>query len=250
MEQNPNGMLNIQRLFYLWMIILGLILATAVIVGFQVYWWQRSVAHTEQKELVAKIGELEKEIRLLQKRAQQQTTPASPRDLDYQKLLAGREQKAILALKQRDMNTLASLVHPEKGVRFSPYIFINPDSDLQFSAERLRGFFKDRKPRVWGYYEDTATPIKLTNEAYFKIFVYDEDYVFADKINYNREIKGSLTAGNVFEVYPKAIVVEYLCSKNGNPDEDSAWRDLKLVFQAEGTIWYLVGIIHDQWIVE
>lgn len=249
MDQNPNGILNIRKLVYIWMVILGLILVTAVITGVQVYLWQRSVAQAEQKELLAKINKLQNEIRLLQQRAQLQSVPANPRDLDYQKLLAGREQKVIMALKQRDMNALAAYVHPGKGVRFSPYIFINPDSDLVFSAERIRWFFQDRKERIWGYYEDTATPLKLTNEAYFKSYIYDDNYVFADKINFNREIKGSLTAGNVFEVYPKAIVVEYLCSKNGNPDEDSAWRDLKLVFTAEEKTWYLVGIIHDQWTI-
>lgn len=247
LEQNPNDILNTRKLVYIWMIILGLVLVTSAIVGFQVYWWQRSVAQAEQQELIAKITKLEKEIRLLQQRNQQQNTPSNPRDLDYQKLLAGREQKVILALKQQDMNALAAYVHPVKGVRFSPYMFINPETDLIFSAERIRGFFRDQTARVWGYFEDTATPLKLTNEAYYKSYIYDENYVFADKINFNREIKGSLTAGNVFEVYPKGIVVEYLCSKNGNPDEDSAWRDLKLVFSAEGKIWYLVGIIHDQW---
>jgi hypothetical protein len=231
------------------MIILGIIMVTAVIVGFQVYWWQRSVAREEQTELLAKISKLEKEIRLLQQRSQRQNTPSNPRDLDYQKLLAGREQKVIMALKQRDMNTLAAYVHPEKGVRFSPYLYINSDSDLVFSASQIRSFFDNQSPRVWGYYEDIATPIKLTNEAYFKMFVYDQNYAFADKMNYNREIKGSLTAGNVFEVYPKSIVVEYLCSKNGNPEEDSAWNDLKLVFAQEGKSWYLVGIIHDQWTI-
>jgi hypothetical protein len=247
--QNPNGILNTRRLFYLWMIILGLVLITAVIVGVQVYWWQRAVARAEQKELVAKINKLENEIRLLQQRAQLQSAPVSPKDLDYRKLLAGREQKVIMALKQRDMDALATLVHPEKGVRFSPYVFINPDSDVVFSAERIRSFFQDRTERIWGYYEDTATPLKLTNEAYFKSYVYDDNYAFADKINYNREIKGSLTAGNVFEIYPRTIVIEYLCSKSGNPDDASAWRDLKLVFAAEGKVWYLVGIVHDQWTI-
>jgi hypothetical protein len=249
LDQNPNGILNIRRLVYLWMIILGLILVTAVISGFQVYWWQRSVAQAEQKELMAKINKLENEIRLLQQRTQKQNAPVNPKSLDYQKLLAGREQKVILALKQRDMNALAKYVHPEKGVRFSPYLFINLDSDPVFSADKIRSFFQDRAERIWGYYEDTAKPLKLTNEAYFNSFVYDENYAFADQINYNREIKGSLTAGNVFEVYPKTIVVEYLCSKNGNPEEDSDWRDLKLIFAAEGESWYLVGLVHDQWTI-
>lgn len=246
---NQTDELNQGKVMDIWLVILMLILVTAGIVGGQVYWWQKSAAEFERKQLLLKIKQLQNEIRLLQ---QHSVIPGKPlktnsQEPAYWKLLAGKSQQVILALQQNDLNTLASYIHPAKGVRLSPYVFVDPTNDLVFSANRMRSFFRDKAKRIWGYYEDTGMPIRLTNEAYFKSYIYDCNYALADKVCFNSEIRGSLTAGNVFEVYPNAIVIEYQFQETGNQDESATWRDLKLVFESKGKTWYLVGIIHDRW---
>ncbi len=251
MRSNQTGSLDYQKLLYIWIVMVGVIAATAIIVGLQVYWWQKAEAKAEQKKLIARITKLQNEINKLKNNRQSssgQSQRMSPQDQFYQALLAGKEQNVIAALQRKDMKALAAFVHPVKGLRFSPYISISPETDLVFPKERMAGFLHDKSKRIWGYYEGTGTQIKLSNEEYYKMYVYDRDYLLADKINYNTGIQGSLTAGNVFEVYPKGVIAEYQCvEKNSRGEELGYWRDLKLVFEAENNTWYLVGIIHDQW---
>lgn len=54
------------------------------------------------------------------------------------------------------------------------------------------------------------------------------------------------TKVNVFEVYPTAILAEFhFCNSNGLLN----WRSLRLVFEPRGDLWFLVGIVHDQWTI-
>ena len=41
-------------------------------------------------------------------------------------------KKVVMALKQKDMKRLATFVHPARGVRFSPFAYINKSEDLVF----------------------------------------------------------------------------------------------------------------------
>jgi hypothetical protein len=249
---NQENSTNFERLLSIWLIVIGLIIVTAIIAGVQVYWWQRSIAKIEQQKLIQKINRLQNEIKILKENSQPlpgQIKPKTPKEQYFQDRLAGKDQKAITALQRKDMKSLASLIHPIKGARLSPYLYINLETDLVFGANELRYFFRDHRNRIWGYYEGTSTPIRLTDEVYYKSYLYDADYAHAAKIRLNPELRDDLTTGNVFEVYPKGIVVEYQSLEGNNQREAAAWRSLKLVFEIEGKSYYLVGIIHDQWTI-
>lgn len=53
------------------------------------------------------------------------------------------------ALKNSDMESLAAWVHPDKGVRFSPYAYVDPKKDLVFTREKLEGVMKDNTKYEW-----------------------------------------------------------------------------------------------------
>jgi hypothetical protein len=54
---------------------------------------------------------------------------------------------------------------------------------------------------------------------------------------------------NQFEVYEKAIIVEYYFSGIEPQYEGLDWQSLRLVFQENEGSWCLVGIIHNQWTI-
>ena len=60
------------------------------------------------------------------------------------------------------MKKLSGIVHPDKGVRFSPYAFVDVEKDLIFSRTRILNFFKDQIVYNWGVYDGIGTPINLT----------------------------------------------------------------------------------------
>jgi hypothetical protein len=170
-------------------------------------------------------------------------TPSTPEEI-----VAVRAGAVIQALRNRDMETLSMFVHPTQGVRFSAYAFVR-DSDLVFMPDQIKGLLADPSPYVWGAYDGSGLPIELSFAEYYDRFVYDQDFANAEQIGYNQIIGTGNTINNCFEFYPGAMVVEYHFSGFDPAFEGMDWKSLRLVFQAEGELWYLVGVIHDGWTI-
>ncbi len=168
---------------------------------------------------------------------------AAPREI-----VMARAREVVEALRDRDMERLSAMVHPVKGVRFSPYAFVQ-DSDLVFKPDQLISLLSDPTKYMWGYYDGSGLPIEMTFEEYYGRFVYDQDYANAEQVSYNERIGPGNTIDNSLEYYPGASVVEYHFSGFDPALGGMDWKSLRLVFQQEGSVWYLVGIIHDEWTV-
>ncbi len=160
-----------------------------------------------------------------------------------------RSQIAIKAMKEKDMQKLASLVHPVKGVLFSPYSHINLVENIEFKKEQLSGALTSEKIYYWGEFDGIGDPIKLTFAQYYEKFVYDQDFANAEKIAYNEVQQAGNTLVNIAEVYPEGKFVDYYFS-GFNPDYGGMdWASLRLVFEKYDGQWYLVCIAHGQWTI-
>jgi hypothetical protein len=164
-------------------------------------------------------------------------------------MIAKKAEETISAIKNKNMEKLSSFIHPDKGVRFSPYSYVNLETDLMFKSGQLMNSFADQKEYTWGSYDGSGEPIRLTFAAYFNHFVYDQDYSRAEEIGYNRIIGKGNTINNNLEAYPGSIIVEYHFSGFDSKYEGMDWKSLRLVFEEKEGEWYLVGIIHDQWTI-
>jgi hypothetical protein len=165
--------------------------------------------------------------------------------------VAARAARAIMALKERDLDALAGLVHPDKGVRFSPYAYVRvgPEGDLVFGAAEIPGLLADPTVYRWGAFDGSGEPIELTFAAYYDRFVYDVDFARPDVVGLDETIGQGNTINNIAEVYPEGVTVEYHF-EGFDPQYDGLdWRSLRLVFEARGGTWYLVGIVHDEWTI-
>jgi hypothetical protein len=164
-----------------------------------------------------------------------------------EKVIAPRANGVITALKKRQMNQLSQFVHPQNGLRISPYVSASY-RNLWFSDDQVRHLGNSNTRYLWGQYDGTGDPIRLTWREYFNKFVYSRDFAAAPEINYNTTKARGNTINNLHDFYPGSILVEYY-----TPDPTAAdgmnWQSLWLVFQPRGTTWYLVGIAHDQWTI-
>ncbi|WP_418789914.1 hypothetical protein [Phosphitispora sp. TUW77] len=164
-------------------------------------------------------------------------------------------QKAILAIKNDDMEKLSGLIHPAKGVRFSPYAYVNTDAkdgNLVFNSDQVKNFLSDNQKYNWGYYDGSGEPIKLTPAEYFKRFVYTADFADAEQsgiVSFNKTVGTGNALENQFEVYPDAVIVEYYFSGFEEQYEGMDWQSLRLAYEKLDNDWYLVGIIHNQWTI-
>jgi hypothetical protein len=164
-------------------------------------------------------------------------------------IIEKRSINVLTAIKNYDMKKLADAIHPDKGVRFSPYGYVDVDNNLVFTAEEVKNLATDPKTYLWGHYDGSGEPIALNFPDYYKKFIYDVDFLNAEQVGYNKALGHGNSLNNSFEVYKNSIIVEYYFSGFDPQYEGMDWRSLRLVFEKKDDIWYLVGIIHDQWTI-
>lgn len=162
--------------------------------------------------------------------------------------VAARAGQIMWALKQKDMETLSRLAHPDKGVRFSPYAYVS-NEDLVFRAKDMRNLMLDQAVHSWGDFDGTGSPINLTFNAYFMRFIYDADFARPQQVGCNTVIGKGNTINNITAFYPNAIVIEYHFAGMDPQQRGMDWRSLRLVLEAQKGAWYLVGIVHDEWTI-
>jgi hypothetical protein len=174
---------------------------------------------------------------------------SSPANTDAKNAFEKRVKETIDAIKQKDMKHLAELVHPDKGIQFSPYAYVDTKKNVRIKANELSSLWKDGHSKLWGQYDGSGEPIQLTFPAYWERFVYDHDYANAPKIGYNKVIGTSTTKNNLFETYPKDeyMTVEYHFDGFDPKFGGNDWASLRLVFINDQGEWFLVAAVHDQW---
>lgn len=192
------------------------------------------------KEKDEKITELENKILELEKKEQ---------GINLQDNLVIRAIEVINLISDKDMNTLSEYIHPTKGVRFTPYPYVNVEEDKVFTSEELSAVFDDDQVYTWGAYDGSGAPIELNFEKYYNEFIYDEDFANPQLIGNNIIIGEGNTIDNVVEAYPDSRFIELYFSGFDSQYGGMDWRSLKLVFEEEDGEWYLVGIIHGEWTI-
>jgi Cell division protein len=158
--------------------------------------------------------------------------------------------KTVLrALKSGNMETVAAWVHREKGVRFSPYAYVDVEKDQVLTQEELSEAMTSTTVRVWREFAGNGDLIELTYADYHKKFVYDANFLDDAEIGLNKSLGEGTTINNLNEVYPKAThdFVEFHIDGIDPQYEGMDWRSLRLVFEKIGDDRALVGIVHDQW---
>jgi hypothetical protein len=162
--------------------------------------------------------------------------------------LTDAAHQVVSAFRTEDGERLARLVHPKKGVRFSPYAYVEVVEDQVFSSTQMARFWRDPQTYRWGVADGTGDPIELTPAQYAERFVMDRDFGHPTSIAIDRDRAYGNTVNNAAEVYPQARRVEFYVAPGpgqGQPAFD--WAALRLVFEQLDGAWYLVGVIHDQW---
>lgn len=161
--------------------------------------------------------------------------------------LEARAREAIAALSAADYEDLSRLIHPQKGVRFSPEAFVDEARDQVFSAAEIARAAVDPSPRTWGAWDGSGEEIRLSFREYVERFVWDADFAAADTVAVDQRIGLSTTVDNIRAVYRDAAVVEFHVAGSDPRYEGMDWRSLRLVFERQDDNWFLVGVVHDQW---
>lgn len=169
---------------------------------------------------------------------------------ESQRIIASRARQVLLSLKAGNVAKFSTFVHPQKGVRFSPYASVIPDEDRLVKRKQLLQMWTSTKRYKWGGYDGSGDPIWLTFKNYHRHFIFDHDFSRAQSVTYNPEtMSHGNTPNNIRAIYPQAIAVEYYFPGFDSKRSGMDWSSLWLVFEKKGSDWYLVGIVHDEWTI-
>ena len=204
---------------------------------------------TENSELKKVKEELQKEVDTFKNKLNtQEGTPNAQLQGPSANVLA-TSLEVIELIKAKDMATLSSYIHPSQGLRLTPYFYIDPQSDQIFTAQEVAGLDQNTTAFNWGRYDGSGEVISLTFNDYYDTFIYDEDFISPQLIGNNVPIGSGNTLDNVAEVYPNGHFIEFHFTGMEPQFEGIDWRSLRLVFEQDNGLWYLVGIVHGQWTI-
>lgn len=171
------------------------------------------------------------------------------RSSDKDTMLLTLTKEILAAIKQKDYLTLSTFIHPDEGVRFSPHGYIDTSSDKVVNADWVKQQ-NDRKKQakmVWGREDASGKSINLVFDDYIKDFVYDVDFLQPEKIKVNEFIGGGNTQNNLLLIYKDRDFVESHFSGFDRKYDGMDWRSLRLVFKKKVEMYYLIGVVHDEW---
>jgi hypothetical protein len=61
-------------------------------------------------------------------------------------------------LKDKDMAALSLHVHPNKGLRFTPYSYVDLQGDLVFTSQQITTLLQSSQIHNWGSFDGTGDP--------------------------------------------------------------------------------------------
>lgn len=153
----------------------------------------------------------------------------------------------LIALKAKDYKAFTAYFHPTEGVLFSPYGFIDTKTSRKLTKAAFIKLIDEHGSVNWGSYDGSGDSIKLTAQKYLDRFVYNADFLNAEKTAYNQIIGKGNSLNNLNEIFPNHPFIEYHFSGFDKKYAGMDWTSLRLVFKQHQSSYYLVAVIHDQW---
>ena len=152
-------------------------------------------------------------------------------------------------LKARDMNELKNYAHPQKGIRFSPYAYIDETNDIIVTANDLEPYMNSSDIYTWGSYDGSGEPIDLIFSDYYDRFVYNQDFANPHIVGNNQIVQTGNTINNIEEVYPNAQFVEFHFTGFDPQYTGMDWTSLRIVMEEYNSQLYIIGFIHVEWTI-
>lgn len=176
-----------------------------------------------------------------------QTSNPSQTTITREEIIKGANDEVLKALKNKDYKRFAEFIHPERGVRFSMYAFVDPKEDKQFSKTDFEKYQPTKTLFTWGSYDGSGDPYRATINDYLGKWVFSKDFT-TSQFSLDKFQVGGNSLNNLEKIYPKFNFTEnYIKGTEKNSEMD--WKTLRFVFEEFKGKYYLVGVINDQWTI-
>ncbi len=161
--------------------------------------------------------------------------------------LKSLNDQILSTLKAKDYTRFSSYIHPEKGVQFSMYAYIQPNQDKRFSRQEFIKYAPTNIKFTWGEKDGSGDKLVLSIKDYFNNWVFNRDFTKGEyQLNTFKGSGNSLN--NLQETYPGFNFTEnFLPGSEQYSGMD--WNSLRLVFEELHGTYYLVAVINDEWTI-
>lgn len=150
------------------------------------------------------------------------------------------------ALANKDFARITNDIHPTRGVRFSMYAYVRPETDKVFSREQFAKYLQQSKIRfTWGEKDGTGDLLVTPLPTYLDTWI-DASKFSNASIGINEFQHSGNMINNLKKIYPNSEVVEFY-HKGSEEYAGMDWRIMRLVFEEYQGKRYLVAIVNEQW---
>jgi len=164
-----------------------------------------------------------------------------------EEVLKKTNDELLQALKTDNYDIFANYIHPQKGVRFSMYAFVDKNEDKHFSKADFEKFHSSKIIFTWGSRDGSGEIYKSTLKSYLKDWVFKKDFTKSE-YSPDKFLAGGNSLNNLKEIYPNSDFTENYISgteKYGGMD----WNTLRFVFEEFKGKFYMVAVINDEWTI-
>ena len=166
-------------------------------------------------------------------------------DINSVQTLETTNNEIISSLKNQDFVKFSNYIHPQKGIRFSMYGYVQPKKDKHFTKEEFVKYLPSNIKFTWGERDGTGDKLVMPIKDYLTKWVFKKDFKGAE-YHENITTASGNSINNLKEIYPKADYTEnYLPGSEEYGEMD--WKSLRLVFEELYGTKYLVAVINDEW---
>ena len=152
-------------------------------------------------------------------------------------------------MRSKDYKALVEHIHPDEGLLFAPYGYIDTSDNRRFSRTSFLALVSDsgKAPLNWGKYDGSGLPIELTWAQYETKFVYSADFLNAPQFSVNTLNSRGNSVNNIDAVFTGHQYTESFFPGFEEKFAGLDWASLRLIFKEKEGKLYLVGVVHDQW---
>lgn len=173
------------------------------------------------------------------------TKPEATKDtLDVVEHLKVINDEVLQSLKMKDYEKFSTFIHPEKGVTFSMYSYVNTKKDKHFSLEDFRKYSSSPIKFTWGEKDGTGDPLILSLKDYLEQWVFKKDFT-QSQFSLNSYQGQENTINNIRKTYEGSLVENYIPGTEEYGLMD--WNSLFFVFSEYEGQYYLVAVINNSW---
>lgn len=166
-------------------------------------------------------------------------------NLSKEETLKTLNNEILSTLKSKDYLKFSNYIHPEKGIKFSMYGYVQPKTDKFLTKGEFIKYLPTNIKFTWGEKDGTGDKLILSLKDYLNTWVYVKDFTNSDYSENSIKAVGN-SINNMKEIYPNSIFTEnYIKGTEEYGEMD--WNSLRFVFEELNGTCYIVAVINDQW---